>query len=177
MVYRKFSIIKNSSAITTQYQLKRCCQCQLKSNWPTNLQIVNRGGIQTTTKVSKLRLFPTYESCSKHFSDFLWTKSKASRLAKWPSKQLLKNLEHVITFCLANFSGGCIAQRNHSCFPPSSPRSESRLCRDFSSLLLSGWTVSSSNPSSAKQWISQTQLAVTSRSKNNKNNLIAFTSV
>ena len=32
--------------------------------------------------------------------------------------------------------GGCVAQRKHSCFPPSSPGFESQLCRDFFSPLL-----------------------------------------
>ena len=62
--------------------------------------------------------------------------------------------------------GGCIAQRNHSCFPPSSPGFKSWLRQDFFSLLLSLWTVSRSNPfSCAKQWISQMLLAVTSWAK------------
>ena len=40
---------------------------------------------------------------------------------------------------------------------------------DFFSLLLSFWTVLRSNPPSAKQWISQMQLAVTSGAKYHKN--------
>ena len=51
--------------------------------------------------------------------------------------------------------GGCVAQRKHSCLPPSSPRFESRLYQDFFSLLLGLWTELRLNPSSAKQWISQ----------------------
>ena len=42
------------------------------------------------------------------------------------------------------------------------------LGRDIFSLLLSLWTVLRSNPSSAKVWISQMQLAVTSRAKYSK---------
>ena len=42
---------------------------------------------------------------------------------------------------------------------------KSWLCHDFFSLLLSWWTVLRLNPSSAKQWISQIQSAVTSRAK------------
>ena len=61
--------------------------------------------------------------------------------------------------------GGCLAQWKHSRFPPSSPRFKSRLRLDFFSLLLSLWTVLRLNPSSAKQWISQMQLAVTFRAK------------
>ena len=61
--------------------------------------------------------------------------------------------------------GVCVAQRMQSCFSPRSPGFESRLRQDFFSLLLSWWTVLRSNPSSAKQWISQMQLAVTSRAK------------
>ena len=64
--------------------------------------------------------------------------------------------------------GGCIAQRKQSCYTPSRPGFESRLCQDFFSLLLSVSTVFRSNPSRAKQWISQMQLAVTSRAKNYK---------
>ena len=61
----------------------------------------------------------------------------------------------------------CVAQRKHSCLPPSSPGFASQLhpdftLREFFSLLISFWTVLRSNPSSAKQWISQMQLAVTS---------------
>ena len=53
---------------------------------------------------------------------------------------------------------GCVAQRKHFCFPPSSPGYESRLCHDFISLLLSRWTVLRLNPSSsAMQWILQMQ--------------------
>ena len=52
-------------------------------------------------------------------------------------------------------------QRKHSCFPPSSPGFESQLCQDFFSLLLNLWTELRLNPSSAKQWISRMQLAVT----------------
>ena len=63
---------------------------------------------------------------------------------------------------------GCVAQRKHSCFPPSSPRFESRLCRDFLSSLLSVWTVLRSKPSSAMQRISQMQLAVTFRANHYK---------
>ena len=53
---------------------------------------------------------------------------------------------------------GCMAQRKHF-FPPSSPMFESRLLQYFFSLLLSLWTVMRSNPSSAKQLISQMQWA------------------
>ena len=63
---------------------------------------------------------------------------------------------------------GYVAQRKHSSFPPSSPGFKSQHCRDFSSLLLSWWTVLRLNPSSAKQWISQMQSAVTSRAKYSK---------
>ena len=49
--------------------------------------------------------------------------------------------------------------------PPSSPGLKSQLLRDFFSLLLSLWTVLRLNPSSAKQWILQMQLVVTSRDK------------
>ena len=63
--------------------------------------------------------------------------------------------------------GDCITQREHSCFPPSSPGFESRLSQDFFlreyfSLLLSSWTVLRTNPTSAMQWILQMQTAVTS---------------
>ena len=51
------------------------------------------------------------------------------------------------------------------CFQPSSLGFKFWLCRDFSSLPLSLWTVLRSNHSSAKQWILQMQLAVTSRAK------------
>ena len=61
--------------------------------------------------------------------------------------------------------GGWIAQWKHFCFPPSSPGCKSRQCRDFLSLLLSLWTELRSNPSIAKQSISQFQLAVTNRAK------------
>ena len=54
--------------------------------------------------------------------------------------------------------GGCIAQWKLSCFPPSTRW-------DFFSLPLSLWTVLRTNPSSAKQWISQMLLAVTYRAK------------
>ena len=70
----------------------------------------------------------------------------------------------IIQACL-----GCIAQRKHSCFPPSSPGFESCLYRDFFPLLLSLWTVLRSNPSSAKKQISQMRLAVTSRANHYKN--------
>ena len=63
------------------------------------------------------------------------------------------------------WGGGCIAQWKHFCFPPSSPGCKSRQCQDFLSLLLSLWTESRSNPSIAKQSISQFQLAVTNRAK------------
>ena len=53
-------------------------------------------------------------------------------------------------------------------FPPSSPGFKSLNCRDFFSILLSWWTVLRSNPSSAKKWISQMQLGVTSRATNYK---------
>ena len=43
--------------------------------------------------------------------------------------------------------GACIAQRKHSCFPPSSLGFESWLCQDFFSLLFSLWTGFRSNPS------------------------------
>ena len=62
-------------------------------------------------------------------------------------------------------TGGSIAQWKHSCFPPSRPWLEFRLYRDFFYLLLSLWIVFRSNLSSAQQWISQMQLAVTSRAK------------
>ena len=45
------------------------------------------------------------------------------------------------------------------------PTQHPRVPRDFFSLLLSWWTVLRSNPSSAKLWISQLQLVVTSRAK------------
>ena len=51
----------------------------------------------------------------------------------------------------------------HSCFPLSSPVCESRLHRDFFSLLFSLWTVLRLKPSSAKQRISQMHLAKTFR--------------
>ena len=57
------------------------------------------------------------------------------------------------------------AQRKHSCFLPSSPAFESRFCQDCFSLLLSLLTELRLNPSSAKQWISQMQLASVSRAK------------
>ena len=62
-------------------------------------------------------------------------------------------------------SAWIIKRRKHYCFPPSSPRFESQLRWDFFSLLLSLRTVLRSNPSSAMQWISQVQLAVTSKAK------------
>ena len=57
------------------------------------------------------------------------------------------------------------APRKHSCLPPSSPGLESQLRQDFFSLLLILRAVLRSKPSSAKQWILQMQLAVTSRAK------------
>ena len=53
-----------------------------------------------------------------------------------------------------------IAQWKLSCFPPSSPGLDSRLRRDFFSLLLSSWAALRSNASSAKQWISPMLLLV-----------------
>ena len=61
--------------------------------------------------------------------------------------------------------GSCLAQRKHSCFPTRSPWFESRLPQDYLSFLLSLWTVLRLYPSSAKQWISQTQLKVPCRVK------------
>ena len=52
----------------------------------------------------------------------------------------------------------------HSCFPSSSPGFESQLRCDFFSLLFSLWAVLRSNPSRAKQRISQMQLAAMSTS-------------
>ena len=71
-----------------------------------------------------------------------------------------------------------VAQRKHSCFPPSSHRFKSRLRQDFflweyfSSLL--SLSVLRPNPSSAKQWISQMQLVVMYHKKLSwwKNNFI-----
>ena len=53
-------------------------------------------------------------------------------------------------------------------FPHSSSGFKSWLRQYFFSFLLSLWTVLRSNPSSAKQWILQMQLAVMSRAKNYK---------
>ena len=61
--------------------------------------------------------------------------------------------------------GGCVAQRWRYWSPPSGLGFESQLSQDFFSLLLSLRTVLRSKPSSAMQWISQMQLAVTSRVK------------
>ena len=55
------------------------------------------------------------------------------------------------------------ARSKHSCFPASSPGLKSWRRQDFFSILLSWWRVLRSKPSSAKQWISQMQIAVTSR--------------
>ena len=66
--------------------------------------------------------------------------------------------------------GGCVSQRKHSCFKPSSPGFESRLYREFFSIVLSLWTLLRSNPASAKQWISQMQLVVASRARYYQNN-------
>ena len=68
----------------------------------------------------------------------------------------------------STFKEGCGAQRKHSFFPPSSPKFESLLRCGLLSLLLSLLTVLRSRPSSAKQWISQMHLAVTSRALHNK---------
>ena len=53
----------------------------------------------------------------------------------------VKNLPKIASFDLqgkgkrlvsvVSVSGGCIAQRKHYCFPPSSPRFKSQLRRDF----------------------------------------------
>ena len=59
--------------------------------------------------------------------------------------------------------GRYTAQGKQSYFPPSSSGFESWLRLDFFSILLSWWTVLRSNSSSAMQWISQMQLAVTFR--------------
>ena len=80
-------------------------------------------------------------------------------------RKAAKNWKFRSVIILQCFRGGCLAQWKHSCFPPSSPGYESRLGQDFFSLLLSLWTVLRSNPSNAKQWISQMQLAVTSAAK------------
>ena len=71
---------------------------------------------------------------------------------------------------------GCIAQRKHSCFPPSSPGFDFRLCQDFLSLLLSLWRVLRSNPARAKQRISQMQFALTARAKYYKKVLLVMAS-
>ena len=104
-------------------------------------------------------------------------------------KMFICLLLFIIIFAWKACDGGrgvCIAQSKHSCFPPrtqkhqvqipacfppSSPRFESQLRRDFLSLLLSLRTVLRSNPSGAKQCISQMQLAVTSRTKYYKKGL------
>ena len=62
------------------------------------------------------------------------------------------------------YPGGCIAQRKHSCFPPSSLGSNPALAWFFL-FLLSWCTVLRLNLSCAKQWISQMQLAMMSRAK------------
>ena len=58
----------------------------------------------------------------------------------------------------------CVEQRKHSCLPTPATGSNPGSAEILFSLLFSLWTVSKSNPSSAKQWISQMQIAVTSRS-------------
>ena len=68
-------------------------------------------------------------------------------------KYLSKNF--LLRASLSRGPGGCVAQWKHSCFSPSSLGFQSQLCLDFFSLLLSLSTVLRSNPSSAKQWISQ----------------------
>ena len=73
-----------------------------------------------------------------------------------------QNVDDSWMFCC---QGVCKAQKEPSCFPPSSSGFEARHGRDFFSLLLSWWTVLRSNQYSAKQWISQMQLAVTSRAE------------
>ena len=64
-----------------------------------------------------------------------------------------------------NVLEGCIAERKISCSPPSTPGFESQLCGYFFYLLLYLWTELRTNRSSAKEWISQTQLEMTSIAK------------
>ena len=72
---------------------------------------------------------------------------------------------HICNFLDCQGAAQHSAQWKHSCFPPCSPGFKSWLRQYFFSLLLSLWTVVRSNPSSAKQWISQMQLEVMSRAK------------
>ena len=53
----------------------------------------------------------------------------------------------------------------HSCFPPSSPGFKSCHSQYFFTLQIISKNVLRLNPSSAKQWISQTQVALMSRAK------------
>ena len=71
--------------------------------------------------------------------------------------------------------GGWVAQRKHSCFPPSSPEFDSWPSQIFLSWLLSWWTEMRLNSSRAKQLILQIQFVVTSRAKYNKKRLIIRT--
>ena len=73
------------------------------------------------------------------------------------------------TFVSKETKGGWVAQRKHSCFSPSRQGLETWLHRD---LLLIWWTVLRFEPyiSSAKQWISQMQLAVAYRAKSTEKN-------
>ena len=66
-----------------------------------------------------------------------------------------------VKYCFKVKMGGGVAQRKHSCFHPAALVSNPGSTEIFS-LLLSLWTVLRSSPPSAKQRISQIQLAVTS---------------
>ena len=115
-------------------------------DWKRNAFRFNVGSASLVTKTI---FFPSLV----FFADEFWkTEAKKTFKRKIIQKRLL-----LATIVLARRKG-CVAQRKHFCFPPSSPGYESQLCCDFISLLLSRWTVLRSNPSSsAMQWILQMQ--------------------
>ena len=78
-------------------------------------------------------------------------------------ERFLSLLRQLCRFLRLFAEGGCIAQREHSASHPAAKGLNPSFAKIFFSLLLSSWTVLRSNPS--KQWISQMQLAVTSRAK------------
>ena len=68
---------------------------------------------------------------SKIMASYLLDQS--GTVGSW-QKLLVLMKKHGKYLCCAFVRGwvGCVAQRKHSCFPPSSPGFKSRLCRDFS---------------------------------------------
>ena len=85
----------------------------------------------------------------------------------------MRKLCHVINNLLSK-GAGLRSTEEAILLPTQQPRFESWLCPDFFSLHLSLWTALRSNPSSARQWISQMQLVVTSRAKYYKKDIIAL---